>query len=54
MNHMTTNDLTPSALLAILKASCEEALDGTWDRSDDGFEAMITIIEKLEALLADH
>ena len=29
------------AKLSTLKSSCEEALDGTWDRSDDGFEAML-------------
>ena len=33
--------------LSILKLSCEEALDETWDKSDDGFEAMIDIIDQI-------
>lgn len=33
--------------LNILKTSCEEALDETWDKSDEGFEAMIYIIDEL-------
>jgi hypothetical protein len=38
--------------LTLLVASCEEALDGRWDRSDDGFDSMIEIanraIDKLD------
>ncbi len=33
--------------LNVLKLSCEEALDETWDKSDDGFEAMIDVIDEL-------
>lgn len=33
--------------LNILKLSCQEALDETWDKSDDGFEAMINIIDQI-------
>lgn len=39
------------AALATLVASCEEALDGRWDRSDDGFDDMITVAERAIALL---
>lgn len=40
-----TYEVTPVAdemrdALTRLVASCEEALDGRWDRTDDGFEAM--------------
>lgn len=33
--------------LNILKLSCQEALDETWDKTDDGFEAMIDIIDEI-------
>ena len=33
--------------LNVLKLSCEEALDETWDKSDEGFEAMIDIIDQI-------
>ena len=32
--------------LRILIASCEEALSGEWDRSDDGFEDMIELAKR--------
>ena len=32
--------------LRILIASCEEALTGEWDRSDDGFEDMIELAKR--------
>lgn len=37
--------------LTILVSSCEEALDGSWDRSDDGFEAMIEVGDRAIAKL---
>ena len=37
-------------LLNTLKESCHEAISGLWDKSNDGFEAMIEIIEELEEL----
>jgi len=33
--------------LQTLQKSCEEALDETWDRSDDGFQAMIDNIDTI-------
>lgn len=35
------------ATLETLYASCHEALTGDWDKSDDGFEAMMYSIEEL-------
>ena len=55
--------VTPRALMAVdislgealrtLVASCEEALDGRWDRSDDGFHDMIEVAERAIAKLAE-
>lgn len=39
--------------LRTIVASCEEALDGRWDRSDDGFQDMIEIAERAIAKLAE-
>lgn len=41
-----TTEYPVRAALQILIASCEEALDGRWDRSDHGFEAMIDVAER--------
>ena len=41
------------AALETLRSSCEEALDGRWDRSDDGFEAMIEVAERAIATLGE-
>ena len=37
--------------LRTLASSCEEALDGSWDRSDHGFEDMIEVAERAIAKL---
>lgn len=37
--------------LTRLVASCEEALDGRWDRTDDGFVDMIAVAERAIAKL---
>ena len=39
--------------LRTIVASCEEALDGRWDRSDDGFHDMIEIAERAIAKLGE-
>lgn len=41
------------AALETLRSSCEEALDGRWDRSDDGFEAMIEVADRAIAKLGE-
>lgn len=41
------------AALETLRSSCEEALDGRWDRSDGGFEAMIEVAERAIAKLGE-
>ncbi len=38
-------------LLNHLKKDCEMALDGTWDRSDDGFEASLKNVERIITLI---
>jgi hypothetical protein len=48
----TIDASTMSTTLARLIASCEEALDGRWDRSDDGFSAMIDDAETARSLYA--
>jgi hypothetical protein len=59
-SHATSNTKPPSdsmttcpirSALTTLIASCEEALDRRWDRSDDGFEAMIQVAERALASL---
>lgn len=35
------------SVLETLKEDAEMALEGTWDKSDDGFEAQITLIDKI-------
>jgi hypothetical protein len=39
--------------LRTIVASCEEALDGRWDRSDDGFHDMIELAERAIAKLGE-
>lgn len=39
--------------LKTLRMSCKEALSGEWDRSDDGFEAMITSIDDALAVAGE-
>lgn len=34
-------------ILQILRASCEDAIDGTWDCTPDGFREMIKYIDQL-------
>lgn len=51
-----TDDVAPPPCaireaLTTLVTSCEEALDGRWDRTDDGFKAMIEIAERALAAL---
>lgn len=41
------------AALETLRSSCEEALDGRWDRSDDGFKDMIEVAERAIARLGE-
>jgi hypothetical protein len=54
----TGNNLKPiSTLKAIkmklqcVKNSCQEAIDGTWDKSDSGFEAMQYQLDEIAKLL---
>ena len=37
--------------LSSLQADCDMALDGTWDKSDDGFKAMLDEITVIFQLL---
>jgi len=41
------------AALETLRSSCEEALDGRWDRSDGGFKDMIEVAERAIANLGE-
>lgn len=38
-------------LLEHLETDCNMALSDTWDRSDEGFEAMLIVIEEIKDLI---
>lgn len=38
-------------LLECLIASCDEAISGEWNKSDEGFEAMIMQLEQIQNIL---
>lgn len=40
-------DVTIARKIQLLYLSCQQALEGSWDRSDDGFTAMADDLEEI-------
>lgn len=45
------NGITIAEGIVALRDSCNEALSGEWDKSDEGFEDMLFILERIMVVL---